>query len=57
MACFAGVLGVRLHKEGAYCLGAGGRNPGSVDIRVGHTVAQFAGAIAVLIGIAISSIY
>ncbi len=56
MACFAGVLDVRLVKEGAYCLGAGGKNPGSVDIRVGHIVAQIAGVISILFGIVVSSI-
>ncbi|KAL9182789.1 hypothetical protein ACHAXT_004068 [Thalassiosira profunda] len=43
MACFAGVLGVRLDKPGEYCLGTAGRNPSSANIRAGHRVAQLAG--------------
>jgi len=57
MACFAGVLGVRLMKEGAYCLGADGANPRPVDIRVGHTVTQVAGGVSILVSVIITSIY
>lgn len=51
MACFAGLLGVQLKKEGAYCLGASGTEPTPVDIRAGHRVAELAGGISLLIAI------
>ena len=47
MACFAGVLGVRLEKKGAYRLGAG-PEPSPESIRAGHRVAQLAGAMSLL---------
>jgi len=49
MACFAGILGVRLRKEGAYCLGSRGVDPGPGNIRDGHEVAQIAGGMTVLL--------
>ena len=49
MACFAGILGVRLRKEGAYCLGSAGVDPGPTNIRAGHRVAEIAGGITVLL--------
>eukprot|EP00985_Skeletonema_marinoi_P007337 scaffold3221_cov126-Skeletonema_marinoi.AAC.4 len=52
MACFAGLLGVQLKKEGAYCLGAtSGKEPTPVDIRAGHRVAELAGGITLVIAI------
>ena len=39
MECFAGILGVRLSKEGQYCLGSGGVDPGPRNLRAGHGVA------------------
>ena len=47
MACFAGVLGVRLEKKGAYRLGAG-PEPSPESICAGHRVAQLAGAVSLL---------
>jgi len=52
MACFAGILGVRLKKDGAYCLGKAGIEPGPTNIRSGHKVAQLAGGMSVLVAIA-----
>ena len=49
MACCAGLLGVRLKKEGAYCLGASGKEPTPVDIRTGQRVAEIAGVITMVI--------
>jgi adenosylcobinamide-phosphate synthase len=49
MACFAGVLGVRLEKEGSYCLGASGAIPGPANIRDGYRVAQIAGGMSILL--------
>ncbi len=51
MACFAGLLGVQLKKERAYCLGASGKEPTPVDIRTGHRVAELAGGITMVIAI------
>ena len=51
MACFAGLLGTQLKKEGAYCLGASGTEPTPVDIRSGHRVAELAGGITMVIAI------
>ena len=45
MACFAGILGVQLRKEGAYCLGSKGVEPGPSNVRAGYRVAQVAGGI------------
>jgi len=59
MACFAGLLGVQLKKEGAYCLGSSASNSGSsreptpVDIRAGHRVAELAGGISLVIAIVV----
>ena len=49
MACFAGILGVRLSKEGQYCLGSGGVDTGPINLRAGHGVALIAGEMAVLV--------
>jgi len=51
MACFAGLLGVKLNKEGMYCLGASGKEPAPVDIRAGHRVAELAGGITLVIAV------
>ncbi|KAL7497572.1 hypothetical protein ACHAWT_005776 [Skeletonema menzelii] len=51
MACFAGLLGVKLNKEGVYCLGASGKEPAPVDIRAGHRVAEVAGGITLVIAV------
>ena len=51
MAAFAGLLGVKLKKEGAYCLGASGKDPAPVDIRTGHRVAELAGGITLVIAV------
>ena len=51
MACFAGLLGVHLKKEKAYCLGASGTEPTPIDIRVGHLVAELAGGICLILAI------
>ncbi|KAL7436004.1 hypothetical protein ACHAXM_004959 [Skeletonema potamos] len=56
MACFAGLLGVQLKKEGSYCLGArrsNNREPTPVDIRAGHRVAELAGGLTLVIAIAV----
>ena len=45
MACFAGILGVKLRNDGAYCLGSKGVEPGPSNVRAGHRVAQVAGGI------------
>ena len=52
MACFAGILGVRLKKEGEYCLNSNGVEPGPSNIRIGHRVASIAGGLAVLVAAA-----
>lgn len=49
MACFAGILGVQLSKEGEYCLGSGCVDPGPRNIRAGHQVALIAGGMAVVV--------
>lgn len=49
MGCFAGILGVRLKKEGEYCLGSAGVDPGPANIRAGHQVALIAGGMSVLV--------
>lgn len=51
MACFAGILGVRLKKEGVYCLGACGADPGPENVRDGHRVAQIAGGLFILLAV------
>lgn len=51
MACFSGVLGVRLEKPGAYCLGRERNKPCPKDIRVGYLVAQFAGGFALIFAV------
>jgi adenosylcobinamide-phosphate synthase len=56
MACFAGVLGVRLKKERSYCLGASGMNPGPANIRDGHRVAQIAGGFFILLAVLLVSV-
>jgi len=51
MACFSGLLGVRLEKPGAYSLGREGSQPCSKDIRAGYIVAQFSGGIALIVAV------
>jgi len=51
MACFAGILGVKLKKEGAYCLGSAGVDPGPANIRAGHQVAHIAGGLTVAVAV------
>ena len=55
MACFAGIIGVRLKKDGAYCLGKSLTvEPGPANIRTGHKVAQISGALSVLAALLLS---
>lgn len=57
MACFAGILGVRLKKEGVYCLGACGADPGPENVREGHRVAQIAGGLFILLAVLMNLIH
>ena len=57
MACFAGILGVRLKKEGVYSLGACGADPGPENVREGHRVAQIAGGLFILLAVLINLIH
>jgi len=58
MACFAGILGVQLRKEGAYRLGsADSTEPGPTDIRAGHRVAHIAGGITVAVAALVTTLF
>jgi len=55
MACMAGLLRVRLEKSGEYCLGSHNA-PDANSIRSGHSVAQLAAGMTLLIAIIATSV-